>query len=266
MFKNLSEEKSGALITYVCCGDISIDFSEELIAQICTCGADVVELGVPFSDPMADGKAVQAASNRALKNGVNIEKITEMAKRLRSCGIDKPFVLFSYFNPILKMGIDKVLNLCVDSGINAIATIDVPLEEADEVVSLSSLRGIDFIPFASSTTSVERIAKISQKGSGFLYYISPKKFPIDCECSKNRLLEQLKDVCMTSSLPVALDANFSNIEDLKGLKSDVDAVVIPSAIVDMVYRNYENFGRAKTLEVVGKYVSTVSRILKNTAI
>ncbi len=248
LFKKLEEEKRQALIVDVCCGDISIDFSEKLIAEICKRGVDVVELVVPFSDPMADGKSIQAASNRALKNAVNIKDIFAMAKRLRSRGVNTPFVLSSYFNPIFKAGVANVVDACVDSKINALKVVDVPLEEADEILCETSTKPVDFVSFISCTTPLERVKKISQIGSGFLHCIQSQYDSDSCK------LANIAQLHKYSNLPIVVDS--SNFQEC------VEGVVLSGEFIDIVYRTYEEAGECSALTRAGKFISEASSSFK----
>ena len=125
LFEKLARENRAALVVFVSCGDPNIEFSEKLIERICASGADIIELGVPFSDPMADGKTIQAASRRSLNGGATLEKVVALAKRLRSRGVETPFVMFSYFNPIFKLGVEKTVDECAAAGIDSLLVVDV---------------------------------------------------------------------------------------------------------------------------------------------
>lgn len=150
LFNKLSAQNRAALVAFVSCGDPSLDFTKKLVKTVCRAGADIVELGVPFSDPMADGAVIQASSQRALAAGTTILSAIEMAGDLRKDGIDKPFVLFSYFNPIFKLGVGKIAAKCKENGIDALLVVDVPLEESGQITSATKEFGLDFIPLAAA--------------------------------------------------------------------------------------------------------------------
>lgn len=262
LFKQLKSENRSALVAFVSCGDPTIEFSEKLIERICAAGADIVELGVPFSDPMADGKSIQAASRRALNGGATLEKVVAMAKRLRAKGVDKPFVMFSYFNPIFKLGTEKTVDECVAAGIDSLLVVDVPLEEADEVVSVSAPKGIEFIPLAAPTSSPERIERISKKGSGFLYYVTVAGVTGARGALPEGIGERLAQVRKASVLPVAAGFGISNPEMAHAAALNADAVVVGSRLVDIAFKTRLEKGEEAALDAAAQFVSSLAGAMK----
>ncbi len=262
LFKQLKSENRSALVAFVSCGDPTIEFSEKLIERICAAGADIVELGVPFSDPMADGKSIQAASRRALNGGATLEKVVAMAKRLRAKGVDKPFVMFSYFNPIFKLGTEKTVDECVAAGIDSLLVVDVPLEEADEVVSVSAPKGIEFIPLAAPTSSPERIERISKKGSGFLYYVTVAGVTGARGALPEGIGERLAQVRKASVLPVAAGFGISNPEMAHAAALNADAVVVGSRLVDIAFKTRQEKGEEAALDAAAEFVASLAGAMK----
>lgn len=262
LFKQLKSENRSALVAFVSCGDPTIEFSEKLIERICAAGADIVELGVPFSDPMADGKSIQAASRRALNGGATLEKVVAMAKRLRAKGVDKPFVMFSYFNPIFKLGTEKTVDECVAAGIDSLLVVDVPLEEADEVVSVSAPKGIEFIPLAAPTSSPERIERISKKGSGFLYYVTVAGVTGARGALPEGIGERLAQVRKASVLPVAAGFGISNPEMAHAAALNADAVVVGSRLVDIAFKTRLEKGEEAALDAAAEFVASLAGAMK----
>ncbi len=262
LFQQLKSENRVALVAFVSCGDPTIEFSEKLIERICAAGADIVELGVPFSDPMADGKSIQAASRRALNGGATLEKVVAMAKRLRAKGVDKPFVMFSYFNPIFKLGTEKTVDECVAAGIDSLLVVDVPLEEADEVVSVSAPKGIEFIPLAAPTSSPERIERISKKGSGFLYYVTVAGVTGARGALPEGIGERLAQVRKASVLPVAAGFGISNPEMAHAAALNADAVVVGSRLVDIAFKTRLEKGEEAALDAAAEFVASLAGAMK----
>ena len=256
LFQQLKSENRAALVAFVSCGDPTIEFSEKLIERICAAGADIVELGVPFSDPMADGKSIQAASRRALG------KVIAMAKRLRAKGVEKPFVMFSYFNPIFKLGTEKTVDECAAAGIDSLLVVDVPLEEADEVVSVSAPKGIEFIPLAAPTSSPERIEKISKKGSGFLYYVTVAGVTGARGALPEGIGERLAQVRRASVLPVAAGFGISNPEMAHAAALNADAVVVGSRLVDIAFKTRLEKGEEAALDAAAEFVASLAGAMK----
>lgn len=253
LFEEAKKENRALLSIFVTCGDPSLDFSEKLIKTICNSGADIVELGVPFSDPMADGAVVQAASLRALDSKTTLAGVLAMAKRLRAEGIKKHFCLISYFNPILQYGIEKLADSLSDAGINSILVWDLPLEESDEIKPAMKNKGIDLIQLVAPTTPLERVSKISDYASGFLYYAS----------GDSKSIQKLSDVSKTSTLPVGADFGIEDESLANEIAKNADAVIIGSKIVDFAYDAFEKEGEVislkKVSELVGKFAKAMYR-------
>ncbi len=262
LFEKCSKENRAALILYVCCGDFSIDFSEMLISKICSSGADIVELGVPFSDPMVDGTSIQAAHTRALKNSTSLGSVIEMVKRLRLSGVDKTLVLNSYFNPIFKMGVEKALSACLEAGIDAIYVVDIPLEEFDEIAPIARAKGIDVIVMATPASSLERIRTLSENGSGFLYYATNSGNSGASDVLPDDMAIRLDDVRNASKLPVAAGLRISTSLTPREVARKADAVVVPSAVVDLAYATLLDSGADASLEAVGSFVASLASSMK----
>ena len=160
VFEKCSEEGRSALTIFVSCGDHGLEFTEKLVESLAKSGADMVELGVPFSDPTADGKTIQEAGQRALGCGTTLEGIFEMVKKLRRKGVQIPFILFSYMNPLFKMGLSKAAKKSSESGVNGWLVVDAPFEESEEIVSACAPEGLDVIELVSPLTPPERVEKI----------------------------------------------------------------------------------------------------------
>jgi len=258
-FGKTKNENKSALVTFVSCGDPNIEFTEKLIRKICESGCDIIELGVPFSDPMADGKSIQAASLRALQSGVNIIKILEMVARLRKSGITNPFVLFSYYNPIFVAGKEHIAKLCKDSGVNSWLIVDVPFEETEELLEVTKINNINLIPLAAPTTPLERIEKISKNGSGFLYYITVAGVTGVRDSLPAHFAERLKKVREVSALPVAAGFGISTPEMARTAALNADAVVVGSKFVDLVHDTYAEKGESEALKKAGEFIESLAK-------
>ena len=258
IFKKLSVENRAALIPFVSCGDPNLDFTEKLVGRVCASGADIVELGVPFSDPMADGPTIQQASNRALAGGATLPKILDMVKRLRSGGVQTPFVMFSYFNPIFKLGVEKIAKDSAAAGVNAWLTVDVPLEESAEITEVIEPFGMDFIPLAAPTTPLERVTKISRCGGGFLYYVTVAGVTGARKALPAHFSKRLADVRKASVLPVAAGFGISTPEMAHLAAESADAVVVGSKFVDLVYSKYRDSGEAAALDAAETFIKSLA--------
>ena len=185
-----------------------------------------------------------------------------MAKRLRAKGVDKPFVMFSYFNPIFKLGTEKTVDECVAAGIDSLLVVDVPLEEADEVVSVSAPKGIEFIPLAAPTSSPERIEKISKKGSGFLYYVTVAGVTGARGALPEGIGERLAQVRKASVLPVAAGFGISNPEMAHAAALNADAVVVGSRLVDIAFKTRLEKGEEAALDAAAEFVASLAGAMK----
>ena len=237
-FSDLREKSEKALIAYITAGDSSLEVTERLIPALAAAGVDVLEIGVPFSDPTADGPVIQAAAQRALKNGVTLYKVLGMIKRTRVLS-DIPVVLFGYYNPIFSYGIGKFAQRAKDAGVDGILVVDLPLEEAHELRRYTDPAGIDFISLIAPTTDDERIKKIAAQAKGFLYYISVTGVT---GTIKPQIADIKKDVARIrrfSNLPVAVGFGISTPRQAGEIAAHADGVVVGSALVRLIDENRE---------------------------
>lgn len=231
-FKELGDKK--ALITYITAGDPSLDKTEELIYAMERGGADIVELGVPYSDPIADGPVIQEAGKRAMENGADLSKIFEVVKNTR-LKTEIPLVFLIYFNTILSQGVEKFVKKCEEVGIDGLIIPDLPLEEREEINEFIEKSCVDLIPLVAPN-SKERLGDvINCGGSGFVYCISSfgvtgvrNNFDVD-------LKSFLEEVRKVTDLPLAVGFGISNREHVKKIHRIADGAIIGSAIVKSVY-------------------------------
>ena len=237
-FSDLREKREKALIAYITAGDPSLEVTERLIPAFAAAGVDVLEIGVPFSDPTADGPVIQAAAQRALKKGVTLDKVLGMIKRTRMLS-DIPVVLFGYYNPIFSYGVGKFAQRAKDAGVDGILVVDLPPEEAHELRRYTDPAGIDFISLIAPTTDDERIKKVVAKAQGFLYYISVTGVT---GTKKPQIADIKKDVARIrrfSNLPVAVGFGISTPRQAGEIAAHADGVVVGSAFVRLIDENRE---------------------------
>jgi len=244
-YKELGEKK--ALITYVTAGDPSLEKTEELIYAMERGGADIIELGVPYSDPIADGPVIQAADQRALDNGTTLSGVFEVVRNARK-NTDIPLVFLIYFNTILSQGVEKFVKKCEETGIDGLIIPDLPLEERGEISEFLKGSSIDLIPLVAPN-SKERLGDIINKGgSGFVYCISSfgvtgvrDNFEVDIK----GFLEEVRAV---TDLPLAVGFGISNRKHVEDMHKIADGAIVGSAIVKLVHETNGN------LEVMEKKV------------
>jgi len=220
-----------ALVMFVSAGDPDLAATETLIREIVAAGTDVVEIGVPFSDPMADGPTIQEASQRALASGTNLKGILAMVRRLRASGVEAPFVLFSYYNVLLSHGMPKLSADAAEAGIDGVLIVDVPYEEMGEVVPDLDANGLHLIRLVAPTTSADRASKILADAKGFVYTITVT----GVTGARTELPAELGDLLVrmgqASPVPVVAGFGVSSPEMAALVSAKADGVVVGSALV-----------------------------------
>jgi tryptophan synthase alpha chain len=229
-FRELSDAGELGLIIYVTAGDPTLDVTERIVLATAEAGADIVELGVPFSDPVADGPTIQRASERALRNGVTLSAVLDLVARLRT-RTKIPLVLFSYFNPILQMGIDKFSEAAASAGVDGALATDLTPEESSDYRSGLRARGLDTIFLAAPTSTNGRLAKIASVSSGFLYLISRTGVTGARESLPEELPPLVRRVRKFTSLPIAVGFGISLPTHVTVLGGIADAAVVGSALM-----------------------------------
>nr|AIA21408.1 tryptophane synthase alpha subunit [Pyropia kanakaensis] len=229
VFENL--DKQCALIPFITAGDPDLVSTGKALQILDSCGADIIELGLPYSDPLADGPIIQQASNRALKQGVNLKEILDMVKTVQS-SIKAPIVLFTYYNPVLNLGINNFICAVSKAGIRGLLIPDLPIEESEYIISVCELFNIELILLLAPTSSNERISKIIDKAPGCIYLVSTtgvtgQKFQITPQLKK--LTETIKNMTTKS---IVLGFGVSNTQQIQQIKNlNIDGIVIGSAFV-----------------------------------
>jgi tryptophan synthase alpha chain len=232
-FARLRGAGTSGLVTYVTAGDPDLPRSAGILRALDRAGADVLEVGVPFSDPLADGPVIQRATERALAAGTTLVGVLEMLKGLRD-EIQAPIVIFSYANPILRVGAERFADLAAEAGVDGVLVLDLPIEESGDFRDLLARRGIDTILLLSPTTSDERLRRAAELGSGFLYAISR----LGVTGARDTLAEGVEAMVSrirgASQLPVALGFGISTPEHVRAVGQWADAAVVGSALVDVI--------------------------------
>lgn len=249
-FTQLRSAGKKGLVTYITAGDPDLERSAGIIRRLDQAGADVLEIGVPFSDPLADGPVIQRATERALAAGTTLTNVLEMLKSIRT-SISAPIVIFSYANPILRMGLEKFVMEAKAAGVDGVLTLDVPPEEGDSLRAAFAGAGIDTIFLLSPTTTVERIRRASELGSGFLYGISRLGVTGVRDSVDDSARELAARVKAETNLPLALGFGISRPEHVRAIGQWADAAVVGSALVKVIA---EHGNTAGLLDEVERYV------------
>jgi len=230
-FTNLANNKRKALIPFITAGDPHPDMTVNLLHALVDSGADMIELGIPFSDPMADGPVIQRASERALANNVGINKTIDLVKDFRKDNEHTPIILMGYANPIEAIGLTNFVGAIKEAGVDGVITVDYPPEESKEFVSLLLKNDIDSIFLLSPTTEDERIKLIISQATGFIYYVSLKGVTGSANIDMEQVSKRVNNVRQFTNLPVAVGFGVKDEKTAKEVAAIADAVVIGSRIV-----------------------------------
>ena len=228
-----AEGKGAGLVTYVTAGDPDLHRTGGILRALDRSGADVLEVGVPFSDPLADGPVIQRATERALASGTTLKGVLGLIGGLRD-ELRAPIVIFSYANPILRLGAERFADQAREAGVDGVLVLDLPIEEADEFRSLLASRGIDTILLLSPTTTDERLRRAATLGSGFLYAISRLGVTGARDAVADGAEDMVRRIRAASSLPVALGFGISKPEHVREVGRWADAAVVGSALVNVI--------------------------------
>jgi len=226
-------EGKKAFIAFIAGGDPDIETTEALLTAMAESGADIIEIGIPFSDPIAEGIVIQEADKRALDNGCTVDKLFDMVKRVR-VKTNVPLLFMTYINPIFTYGKAKFMEKCADCGIDGVIVPDMPFEESDELADVCEKNGICLIPMIAPT-SKERIEMIAKNAEGFLYCVSSRGVTgMRGNIEGSDATEMIKQVKKVSSIPCAVGFGISTPEQAKDIAAISDGVIIGSAIVKLV--------------------------------
>jgi tryptophan synthase alpha chain len=253
----LSTKKEKALICYVTAGDPSLDKTKEIILALEAAGVDCVEIGVPFSDPTADGPIIQAASQRALKNGTTLATILAMIESLRK-NSEIPIVLFGYYNPILSFGTKRFAARANEAGVDGILVVDLPPEEAQELRQYTDPIGIDFISLIAPTTSTQRVETIARHATGFVYYISITGVTGTAKPQVEDVRKDVMRIRKVMKLPLAIGFGISTPEQAREMAPHADAIVVGSAIVKLIE---ENSRQADLVSILSNYAREMKKAI-----
>jgi tryptophan synthase alpha chain len=259
-FAALKAEGRAALVTFTMAGDPDYETSLAIAKALPKAGADVIELGMPFTDPMADGPAIQAAGVRALKAGQNMEKTLELVRSFRKSDDATPIVLMGYYNPIYIYGVDKFLADAKAAGVDGLIVVDLPPEEDDELCLPTLKTGLNFIRLATPTTDDKRLPAVLNNTSGFVYYVSITGITGSAAPDNSKVSAAVTRIKRHTKLPVAVGFGVKTAEQARAIAAGADGVVVGSALVDALRASLDNKGKAGagTVKAVTSLVSALS--------
>lgn len=233
-FSQLAEEGKKAFVAYVMAGDPDFDTSLEIVKGLPGAGVDVIELGLPFTDPMADGPTIQLAGQRALEGGMTLQKTLDLARAFRVQDNTTPIVMMGYYNPIYSRGVDRFLVDAINAGIDGLIVVDLPPEEDSELCLPAQAAGMNFIRLATPTTDDTRLPRVLQNTSGFVYYVSITGITGAAEAQAGDVGPEVARIKSASGLPVIVGFGVNTPERAKSIASVADGVVVGSAIVSKI--------------------------------
>jgi tryptophan synthase alpha chain len=236
-FARLAGEKRRALIPYVTAGDPALDVTVPLMHAMVAAGADIIELGFPFSDPMADGPVIQLAHERALAAGGSLAGTLDMVRRFREQDGKTPVVLMGYLNPVEAMGYEAFVGRAAEAGVDGVLVVDMPPEEAGEMAGLLKGRGLDCIFLLAPTSTEERIRLVGQQGSGYLYYVSLKGVTGASSLNVDEVAGKVETIRNIARLPIGVGFGIKDAASAAAVSAVADGVVVGSALVDRIARN-----------------------------
>lgn len=258
VFKKLKRKGEKALIPYIMAGDPDIKTTEELILGIERSGGDIIELGVPFTDPLADGPTIQKAALRALQNKTTLRDVLDLVKRIRE-RTEIPLVLMTYYNPVFKYGDESFIKDAISVGVDGVIVPDLPFEEAKNFIMISRREGLDTIFLLAPTSTPERIKMIAKASSGFIYYVSITGITgakIEELDSIKKSLERIREV---TEKPIAVGFGISTAGEARRIAEWADGIIVGSAIVRIIE---ENIGNPSLVGKVGDFVNSLSEGIK----
>jgi tryptophan synthase alpha chain len=239
-FAECAKQNRPALVTYIMAGDPDLETAAAILKALPGAGADVIELGMPFSDPMADGPAIQAAGQRALKAGQTLNKTLEMVAEFRKTDQATPVVLMGYFNPIYIHGVDRFLADCLRVGLDGLIIVDMPPEEDDELCVPALKAGLNFIRLATPTTDDRRLPIVLKNTSGFVYYVTMTGITGGAIKSHAAVGEAVKRIKSHTSLPVVAGFGIKTADDAANMGREADGVAVGTALCNAVLGALDN--------------------------
>lgn len=263
-FAELKKAGRSAFVTYVMAGDPDLTTSLNIVKALPKAGADVIELGVPFTDPMADGPSIQAAGLRALKGGMTLKKTLELVRGFRKDDNVTPLVLMGYYNPIYIYGVDKFLADAKTSGVDGLIIVDLPPEEDDELCIPALKAGLNFIRLATPTTDDKRLPAVLANTSGFVYYVSIAGITGAAAADANAVGEAVARIKRHTQLPICVGFGIRTPEAARAIAEKADGSVVGTALVDALKNSLDAEGRAtaKTVNAVAELTAALAQGVK----
>ena len=238
--KKIFEKKEKKLVTFTTAGDPDLDTSLEILNTIISNNIDIIEIGMPFSDPMADGPTIQESSARSITNGTKINDIFEIVKRVRKLDNKIPIILMGYYNSIFNLGVDKFTSKCSEAGVDGLIIVDLQPEEDSELYLKTKEKNIDLIRLITPTTNKDRLSTILKNASGFLYYVTVTGITGQNSANVDELKKSIDVIKSSTALPIIAGFGIKNRKDVENISMFADGVVVGSSIVNIIKDNLNN--------------------------
>jgi tryptophan synthase alpha chain len=260
-FAELKKERRSAFVTFVMAGDPDPATSLEILKALPKAGSDIIEIGMPFTDPMADGPAIQAAGLRALKAGMTLKKTLAMVRAFRQDDISTPLVLMGYYNPIYIYGVDKFLSDAKSAGVDGLIVVDLPPEEDAELCVPAMKAGLNFIRLATPTTDDRRLPAVLANTSGFVYYVSITGITGAAGADASAAGEAVARIKRHTKLPVCVGFGIRTAETARAIAASADGAVVGTALVDALRMSLDADGRAtaRTVDAVSRLAASLAQ-------
>ena len=260
-FAQLKAEGRSAFVTFLMAGDPDLDTSLSIVKALPKAGADIIEIGMPFTDPMADGPSIQAAGLRALKAGTTLKKTIDLVRAFRAGDDTTPIILMGYYNPIYIYGVDKFLVDAKAAGVDGLILVDMPAEEDDELCIPALKAGLNFIRLATPTTDDKRLPAVLANTSGFVYYVSITGITGSASANVQQVADAVARIKRHTPLPVCVGFGIRTPDNARDIARHADGAVVGTAIVDAIANSLDANGvaTAKTVGAVADLVASLAQ-------
>jgi tryptophan synthase alpha chain len=263
LFAALKLKKEKALITFITAGDPDLPTTKKLILELVAKGADIIELGIPFSDPMADGPTIQLASERALKSGTTLPKVLSLLSDIRKGGCEVPVVLFGYYNPIFAYGLARFARDAKKAGADGVLIVDLPPEESEDLKVELDSAGLDLIYLLTPTSDASRIRLVAKKASGFVYYVSVAGVTGARKQLATNVETAVKKIKKSTRLPVGVGFGISTPSQARNAAKASDGVIVGSALINIIAKHgARKADRKNLLAKVGSFTKRLKAALR----
>ncbi len=255
--KKIFEKNESKLVTFTTGGDPDLDTSVEILNTIIKNGIDIIEIGMPFSDPMADGPTIQESSVRSISNGTKINDIFEIVIKVRKINNEIPIILMGYYNSIFNLGIEKFTKKCSEVGVDGLIIVDLQPEEDSELFTQSKEKNIDLIRLITPTTDEKRLETILNNASGFLYYVTITGITGQNSANVENLKKSINKIKLSTNLPIVAGFGIKNRQDVAEISTFTDGVVVGSSIVNIIKNNLHD--KSKMIDEIDQFTKDLKK-------